>query len=365
MPALSAEPPTQIATEKIMLRYTRCAAAPTTSSLAAQLDYFDDEFKDEPGLTLSLGSLSLDPKLNPTRAEQFSLRHAGIKSAWARAQGARLRIVALSHLQSHYSIWALAGSGIASVADLKGKRLAVAVSKNEKTLDLARAGNLQSYENALGTVGIGLDQAHLVDVVTEPLHFDGKTEHAVLRAQHKGANRDILFKLIRDEVDAVTGGFSPELAAQLGLVRIFDSREETHPAARRPSLRALVVHETLLEEKFDWVVRILARHLQAAEWARSHPIEAVKLVARDHGLAPKELEHRFPQLIKGLQLDLAPDKIESVEQQKNFYLRHGFIPNDFDAKAWIDPRPLEAAYLLAEQRGYLSSSSIHQTTIQI
>jgi ABC-type nitrate/sulfonate/bicarbonate transport system substrate-binding protein len=354
MPTLSPEPPTQTATEKITLRYTRCAAAPTTSSLAAQLDYIDDEFKDEPNLTLSLGSLSLDPKLNPTRAEQFSLRHAGIKSAWAKAQSARLRIVALSHLQSHYSIWALSGSGIASVADLKGRRLAVLLSKDEKTLDLARVGSLQSYENALATVGLRLDQTQLVDVLMEPLHFDGKTAHSVLREQHKGANRDILFKLIRGEVDAITGGFSAEIAEALGLVRIFNSRGEAHPAAKRPSLRALVVHETLLEEKFDWVVRILARHLQAADWARSHPVEAVKLVARDHGLSPEALEHRFPQLIKGLQLDLAPEKIESLKQQKDFYFRHGFIPKDFDAEAWIDPRPLEAARILAEQRGYLS-----------
>jgi hypothetical protein len=101
MPTLASELTSQTASENITLRYTRCAAAPTTSSLVAQLGYFEDEFKDEPGFTLSLASLSLDPKVNPTRAEQFSLRHAGTKSAWARAQGARLRVVAVSHLQSY------------------------------------------------------------------------------------------------------------------------------------------------------------------------------------------------------------------------------------------------------------------------
>jgi sulfonate transport system substrate-binding protein len=355
MPTISPEAPTRIASEKITLRYTRCAAAPTTSSLAAQLGYFEDEFKDEPGLTLSLASLSLDPKVNPTRDEQFSLRHAGTKSAWARAQGARLRIVALSHLQSHYSIWTLVGSEIVTVADLKKKRLAVLVSKDEKTLDLARAGSLHAYESALGTVGLTLDQTQLVEVVTQPVHFGVNDDLSVRRQQFQAVNRELIFRLIRGEVDAITGNFSTETAELAGLVRIFSSRNETDPTASRPSLRALVVHETLLEEKFDWVVRILARHLQAAAWAKFHPIEAVKLVAGDHRLSPEELENRFPQVIEGLQLDLAPDKIESLRRQKDFYLRHGFISKDFDAQAWIDARPLEAARALVEKRGLLSA----------
>jgi ABC-type nitrate/sulfonate/bicarbonate transport system substrate-binding protein len=355
VPTLSPNPPDQTESGKITLRYTRCQAAPTTSSLAAQLGYFEDEFKDEPGLTLSLASLSLDPKVNPTREEQFSLRHAGTKSAWARSQGARLRIVALSYLQSYYSIWTLAGSGIATVADLTGKRLAVTVSKDEKTLDLARAGSLHAYESALGTVGLHLDQTQLVEVVTKPVHFGVDDDLAIRRQQFQAVSRELIFRLVRGEVDAITGNFSAETAELLGLVRIFHSRNETDPAARRPSLRALVVHETLLEEKFDWVVRILARHLEAARWAKSHPVEAVRLVAQDHRLSPEALENRFPKIVEGLQLDLAPDKIETLREQKDFYLRHGFISNDFDAHAWIDSRPLEAARALVEERSLLSA----------
>jgi sulfonate transport system substrate-binding protein len=353
MPTVAPETFTQTTSTNITLRYTRCAAAPTTSSLAAQLGYLEDEFKDEPGLTLSLASLSLDPKVNPTRAEQFSLRHAGTKSAWARAQGARLRIVALSHLQSYYSLWALAGSGIGSVADSKGRRLGVVITQGEETLDLARAGSLQAYEGALGAAGLTLSDVKQVEIPTEKIHFDSKDDPALRRHLHNVTSKELLARLTRGEVDVITGNFPAETVEIVGLRQIFNSREETSPLAKRPALRALVVHETLLEEKFEWVVRILARHLQAAAWAKAHPREAIELVAQDHRTTPEALKARYPNLIEGLQPDLGPDKVESLLRQKDFYLRHGFIARDFSAEDWIERRPLEAARTLAAKRGIL------------
>jgi ABC-type nitrate/sulfonate/bicarbonate transport system substrate-binding protein len=351
MPTLSPDAPAQLTLEKITLRYTRCAAAPTTSSLAAQLDYFEDEFEDEPNVILSLASLSLDPKLNPSRAEQFSLRHAGVKSAWARAQGAPLRIVALSHLQSHYSLWTLRTSGLNAVTDLKDKRLGVPFSEGEETLDLTRAGSLHAYESALSLAGLTLDQTELIPVPTQKTHFDENDDPEARRQQHLAVNRELLSRLFRTEVDVITGNFT-DAADVIGLNRIFDSRTVSNPAANRPSLRALVVHETLLKEKFDWVVRILARQLQAAAWAKANPSAAKRLVAQDHRTSVEALEARFPDLIGGLQIDLRPDKIESLRRQIDFYHRHGFIAKNFDADAWVDFRPLEAARKLASQRGF-------------
>jgi ABC-type nitrate/sulfonate/bicarbonate transport system substrate-binding protein len=108
----------------------------------------------------------------------------------------------------------------------------------------------------------------------------------------------------------------------------------------------------LLEEKFDWVVRILARHLQAAVWAKAHPREAISLVGQDHNTSPEALEARYPNLIEGLQPDLGADKVESLHHQIDFYFRHGFIAKAFSAESWIDRRPLEAARVLATKRGY-------------
>ena len=337
---------------KVTLRFTRCQAAPTTSSLGAQLGYFEEEFRDEPGISLSLASLSLDPKLNPTRAEQFSLRHAGTKSAWARAQGAKLRVVALSHLKSHFSLWALESSGLHYPTDLKGRRVAVLRSLEEETLDLSRSGSLRAYEGALRTAGLELSDVELVDVPVPKVHFSSNDNPSQRRAQFNRTNRELLFRLIRNEADVITGNFSQETSDLIGLTRVFDSRTSRHPAANPPALRALVVHETLLEEKFDWVVRILARHLQAAAWANEHPKEAAELVAQDHLTSPDVLVVRYPNLIEGLQLDLAPDKIQTLTEQKDFYLRHGFIAADIDVDAWVDHRPLEAAKALFQKRGF-------------
>jgi ABC-type nitrate/sulfonate/bicarbonate transport system substrate-binding protein len=101
-----------------------------------------------------------------------------------------------------------------------------------------------------------------------------------------------------------------------------------------------------LEEKFDWVVRILKRHLQAAAWAKAYPDQAAELVARDHLTSSKALLARYSNFIDALQLDLEPDKIESLKEQKDFYLRHGFIGADIDVDKWVDHRPLNAARLL-------------------
>jgi hypothetical protein len=209
--------------------------------LAVQLGYFEDEFQDEPGLSLSLASLSLDPKLNPTRAEQFSLRHAGTKSAWARAQGAKLRVIALSHLQSHFSLWSLENSAVRSASDFKGRRLAVLRAVDEETLDLSRAGNLRSYEGALRSVGLDLNAVKLVDVPINKTNFTSSDSPTFRRAQFNRVNRELLYRLIRNEVDVVSGQFSQETTDLLGLNRVFDSRT-ADKSVNPPSLRALVVH---------------------------------------------------------------------------------------------------------------------------
>lgn len=350
MPTLASEPAVLRRVEKTTVRYTRCAAAPTASSLLAQLGYLEDEFAGDSGLAWSLASLSLDPKLHPTRAEQFSLRHAGTKSAWARAQGADLRVIALSFLQGHFSAWALAGSGIRSLEQVKGRRLAVLLTRGEETLDLMHSGNLRAYETALASVGLTLDQVELVKVTGEKVHFDRSQDKAIAARQLAAATRKLLFRLVRGEVDVILSSFAPDTAATFGLERIFNSRDEKNPAANPPSLRALVVHGTLIRERFDEIVRLLARLLQSADWAKTHPEQAARLVAVDHRWAEKTLLTRYPALVDSLQIDLDRDKIIALQQQTDFYLRHGFTTQAIDAETWIDPRPLEAAHALVRAR---------------
>ncbi len=67
-----------------------------------------------------------------------------------------------------------------------------------------------------------------------------------------------------------------------------------------------------------------------------------RLVAQNDRPSVEAVQNRYPNLIEGVQSDLSCDKVEVLREQKDFYLRHGFISKRFDNVAWVTYRPLEA-----------------------
>lgn len=337
------------APKKTHVYYTRCPAVPTNSSLAYQLGYLDDEIGRIGDVEVRQEIIGLDPKLKADPGDPYSLRHAGhIKALWARSEGADNRVVSLSWLEGSYPTYAL-NPEIRAVSDLRGKRLALFKFKDNDTIDLLRAQQLRVYESTLATAGLSTRDVKLVDVVVDKGYLKKEPGQDVFA----NLNRELALSLLHDQVDAITTQLTPHLQADLGIHAVHDTRRNDLKVSRaNPSvLRGVVVSAGLLRENREFVVRILARHLEAAEWARLHPAETLKLISRDLGVSEAILKARYENLAEGLQVGLETDKLEALEDLKAFYLRHGFIRRDFDISGWVDPTVLaDARKLLASRR---------------
>jgi sulfonate transport system substrate-binding protein len=336
-------------TKKTQVYYTRCPAVPTNSSLAYQLGYLDDELAQIDTAEVRQEIIGLDPKLKPEPGDPFSLRHAGhIKALWARSEGADNRVISLSWLEGSYPTYAL-NPDIQSPADLRGKRLAIFKFKDNETIDLLRAQQLRIYEATLATAALSISDVKLVDVVVDKSLLKKEPGQDIFAA----LNRELILRLVQDEADAITTQLPPELAKTLGVHVVHDTRQNPERSLRaNPSvLRGVVVSAGLLRENRELVVRILARHLEAAEWAKTHPAETVSLIARDLGVPEAILRARYEDLSAGLQVGLEDDKLAALRDLKDFCLRYGFIRRDFDLDAWIDASVLaDARKLLASRR---------------
>ena len=87
-----------------------------------------------------------------------------------------------------------------------------------------------------------------------------------------------------------------------------------------------------------------------ANWAKDNFAETVDIYAKGSWLDDPEAEKRARPSHFHLNLvpHLAESAVVSLEVEKNFLLRHGFIKQDFSVRDWVDDSFLEAA-LRAEQ----------------
>jgi ABC-type nitrate/sulfonate/bicarbonate transport system substrate-binding protein len=363
---LAKDPPSlpQTRTSKTTLWYTRCPCA-TAFSVAWQRGLFREEFEGDKAVEFRSLQQSGDPKVYQSHfshTQENSFRFGGnVPAIWARSIGSDTRLIGLSWVRTPYSILSLPGSGIRGVADLRGKRLLVARRTTERAVDFWRATTLRTYETALATAGLGLSDVILVDLpidrpFIDPAAAAGSADLTLGSAQsHRGANREVLFALIRGEADAVVfhSTSSTENAALLGAHVVYDvGRQHPDRVARANNglPEALTVSGRLSIERPDLVARVVGRLLEAGDWAKTHREETVRFVAREQHTAEEIVEATYGDgLVQAFETDLAADKIAALRSQKDFLLRHGFI-KDFDFDSWIDPRPLAAAKSARDRR---------------
>jgi ABC-type nitrate/sulfonate/bicarbonate transport system substrate-binding protein len=250
------------------LSYSRCPAVPTVSALAHQLGLIEEELKNEPGIEPEFVIAGFSPKVDYGHEDRYWLRNAGHAPAlWKRAKGVDARIVGLSFLEGSYPVFSLASSGIGSVADLKGKRLAVVGRKVRFRPDGQSAA--QDLSHHAGHCRSDAGGCHAGRSGPGPPPADAPKQDIF---QHLFTSR---LALLQDGVvDAVTATIPPDIGAFPQLNILYDTRQHPDPRERvNPSvLRGLVVSAALIEERRDLVVRILARLLEAADWAIAHPL---------------------------------------------------------------------------------------------
>ncbi len=330
--------------------FTRCPV-PTASGIAYKLGWLADEFAAD-GLPVStlqearqLGHHHYDHQLPGLFREG-----GNVPALAARAAGAPSRLIGLTWIEEWQTILVRPDSGIRSAADLKGKRLALPAWGDSRPGSIARAMSLHGYKGALSLAGLGFDDVQLVEVALQDQQAANNPNEGLQRLWSG------LDYLVRGEVDAVyvKGASAADAARRLGLVvgidldLIEDPRYRVNNGTPRP----ITVHQSLLDNHFDLVVRFLAQTLGAADWAANNR-EALNQILEEETRAGSAgvAEAYRGDFHTTLAPDLSAQRLEFLGIQKDFLYLHGFLEGDFNIADWVDPRPLQAAHeLLAKRR---------------
>ena len=335
--------------------FTRCPV-PTATGLAYKLGWLDEEFQRD-GIAV---------RTLQNERQEFGHHHyehglptliregGNLLALPARAQGAPTKLVGLTWIDEWQTILVRPGSNIDSPEKLKGKRLALPafrkedLEQNRRGRSIARGMSLAGYKGVLASAGLTFDDVTLVETGT-----------AEAASEQERANLGRLWTgiepLLRGEVDAiyVKGASAAEAARRAGAVvgidldQLPDRRFRVNNGTPRP----ITVHQQLIDQHFDLLVRFLAQTLRAAEWAKDHLSElhaVLESETRADNAGVKEAYRN--DFHRSLEPDLSRERVELFRQQKNFQLVHGFLDRDFDFDAWIDERPLAAARELLAKR---------------
>ncbi|MFJ9316252.1 ABC transporter substrate-binding protein [Pimelobacter simplex] len=333
------------------LWYTRCPV-PTASGIAHRLGWLADDFARD---DLALQVLQDAP---PEIAEHHFdhllvglFREGGnVPALVARAEGAPTRLIGLTWIDEGQRVVVRPDSGIASAADLAGRRLAVPGWAGTRTRSFPRAMALHGLTSALRTAGLTLADAELVEV---PGRADRRPGWDPSAAAHWPG----LDELAAGTVDAVylKGGRSAEQAAAAGFVVAVDLDATPSLADRvnNGTPRPITVHAALLDERPELVVRFLAQTLRAARWATEHPDEVRAFLGSEVGSGGDGVATAYGTDVHlGLTPDLSPERLALLDQQQRFLHEHAFTDAPVDVHAWADPAPLAAARrLLDEEEG--------------
>lgn len=346
---------------KQTLWYTRCPV-PTAFSLALRNGWLDEEFGSD-GIEVNSLLKSTDRSVRESHFDHTlgsSFRHGGnTPPLWARAKGNDVRLIGLSWTPQPQLLLSRPDSGIKTAADLKGKRLALP-RRTRDSIDFWRANSLQFFDTALASVGLTLDDVTLVDIDVERGFLDesgtpSKDGSLWNAAQLRASQREEVNAFIQGKVDVVASGGprALDLQALLGAQIVHDISAQPERLAKTSNSLpyTFTVSGQLLRERPDLVARLLSRVLEAAEWAKTHHDEAVRVTALELGVAEEFVEKAFGEnLSKQFEVNLSDENVAALRLRKDFLLKHGFLPSDFDLDSWIDTNPLREAQRLLKER---------------
>lgn len=332
------------------LWFTRCPV-PTATGLAYKLGWLDAEFSPS-GIQVKtlqdnreLGRHHYDHQLDSL------IREGGnILALAARAQGSPTRLIGLTWIDEAQAILVHPDAGISETRHLKGKRLALPdwieheIPAHQRGSSIARGMSLQGYRGALEHAGLGFNQVELVQV---PARRAGR--------ENLGGLWSGLDDLIEGRVDAVyvKGASALDAAKAAGAVigidldALPDQRFRVNNGTPRP----ITVHQSLIDNHFDELVRFLAQTLRAADWAADNLDGVHEILGSETRGSVDAVKAAYRNdFHRSLHPDLGDERLALIEQQKKSLWLHGFIERDFDLNDWVDQRPLQAAHALLAQR---------------
>ncbi|GAA6624016.1 ABC transporter substrate-binding protein [Scytonema sp. NUACC26] len=335
------------------LWYTRCPV-PTISGIALDLGWLDKTFAKD---GISFKSLRAEQERS-VRESHFDhtlkglFREGGnIPAIWARATGKDTRAIALTWVDEYQAILTLPDSAdITQPVDLRGRRLAIPL-RTQSQIDFSRAMALRGFLSALSLAGLNENDVQFVDLharetdLQEPLSGGIQQSHFYQRE---------LAGLFRGEVDAiyVKGAPGADLSVIHKLRVVFDLGKYPDPLVRvnNGTPRTITVNADLVEQRPDLIVEYLACLLQTSKWAETHSEDVVRTVSVETGGSEEAVRKAYgSELHLRLRPDLSKQWIAALNSQKDFLLKWGFIPADFDIDAWIAPKYLAEAQKLVSK----------------
>lgn len=338
------------------LWFTRCPV-PTATGIAYKLGWLTEDFARD-GITvrtLQESSSELGRHHYDHRLPNLIREGGNMLSIGARAQGEPTRLVGLTWIEESQHILTRPDTGIVSAADLKGRRLALPgwtqnpIASHVRGTSIARGMSLHGYKGALAAAGLSLDDVTLVEFADRLRNIGGSGRDL---ARAHGASRGLgqlwpIEALVAGDVDAiyVKGASALDGARAAGLVVAVDLDALPDPRFRvnNGTPRPITVHQDLLDNHFDLVVRFLAVTLRAADRVAAEPAKLREILEFETEGSAAAVDQAYARLHEGLHPTLDPARLALLDQQKRFLFTYGFLDADFALSDWVDSRPLDAA----------------------
>jgi 2'-hydroxybiphenyl-2-sulfinate desulfinase len=324
------------------LWYTRCPV-PTASGVAYRLGW----------LTSALGAEGLEVGILQDGPPEMLRHHfdhelvglfregGNVPAFAARSEGAPSKLVGLTWIDEWQTVLVRPDSPIERAEDLGGARFALPAWAATRGASFPRAMALHGAKHALALGGLSLDDVTFVEV---PADRDPSARWGLQRSNSLFG----IDALLDGRVDAVyvKGASSAQAAIDHGLrVAVdLDAVPNKRYRVNNGTPRPITVHERILEERPDLVVRFLVESLRAADWAAQN-LDGLRGILAGETFADRagvETAYRG-DFHTSLHPDLSDERVELFARQKDFLLVHGFLAEDFDLESWIDRAPLQAA----------------------
>ncbi|MCX8997487.1 ABC transporter substrate-binding protein [Rhizobiaceae bacterium BDR2-2] len=318
------------------LYYTRCPA-PTATGVGAGLGTLQETLVAQGFQPRALQDIH-DPAIRRHHFEHGIanlIREGGnIPAIWAKSGGARTRLLGITWLDEIQAVVVRPDSPARSVADLKGARFAVPVTPGHR-LDVARISAVRGIEQALGTAGLQLSDATLVDVAhrsTAPGERGGEHFEDELAALATGDVDAVWLKSAAGAAAIASGKVRP-------LIRL-DLADDPLVRVNNGTPRTLTFHEDFIAEHPDAVGAVLDAVRRAVETIGPDRHRLWALLAGETGQSVEDAESAFGGFTTANLLpDLTEERLAALQHQADFLFRHGFAPARVDVREWALPFP--------------------------
>jgi sulfonate transport system substrate-binding protein len=336
--------PSTVSTVKpLELWYTRCPL-PAASGIAQRQGWLHREFGRS---DIKIDTIRTSPERwirdsHFTHVHPNLFREGGpVPPIWAKAGGRDTALIGITRTDEASAILVRSDSPVRLLPDLAGRRLAIPRHAT-RYVDHARAHTLRGFLTTLAKLGLEESDITFVDIaedeyeIREPPVAVGRTVFPIL--------------------DALVAGRADAVFVRGGRIREFIARYDLRPLPATAgdadggitfgpgTPRAITVNWDLAVERPEIVARYLAVLQGAAAWAATNPVKAVTIASAETGASEDGIRSGFgPALPQQLGVSLSTGHIATLEAEKDFLFRHGFLSADFDFHAWIDAEPLDIA----------------------